>query len=149
MLLDLGLLGAGEQARLDHRERREVAELERPVDRRPGLAGDGIADRHPLEIRLERRRLALFPAAFGLEMVVGGAVDPAVIGGLVIVPHRDHRRAGVHRLGIRIGLVLRVTAAIVVERHDVVRRIDQPADLLADVAAKPVAAVLVDVVAQV
>jgi hypothetical protein len=55
--------------------------------------------------------------------VVLRAAVPRVVGYLVIVPHHHHWVLAVHELQIRIASVVRVAPAIVLEGHDLVRRI--------------------------
>jgi len=75
--------------------------------------------------------------------------DPAVIGDFVIVPDTDERCTRVRRLHIGIGLHLRMAPAIVVELHDLVRRIGQPVQFATDVRAITLRAIFVDIVAKV
>ena len=59
-------------------------------------------------------------------LMVLGPGHEAVVGGLVVVPDHDPRRAGVSGLQLRIGFVLRVAAAIVVEGDDLAVRVMRP-----------------------
>ena len=110
------LLIAADQPRVEHEQRREIAEAERAIDARLQRLRV-LADRHPLAVRLRARRRAAATSRLRLVVVILRAAAPGVVGELVIVPDDDERVLAVDLLRIGIGLVLRVALAIVLQRH--------------------------------
>ena len=82
------------------------------------LALAGFADRDPFVIGLQGRVAAGDPVAFRGALVVFGTTLPAVVGGFVVVPDGDQRGRGTQGQQARIGVVLGVALAVVVEAED-------------------------------
>ena len=136
---------------VQHRQVDELPELQPPVDLRPVAWHRGARDphRHPLVVRLLRCCAHDGVRPLPRRLVLVRAVRPAPVRDLVVVPRDDERHGGVQRLEVGVGLVLRMPAAIVVQAHDLVRRI-VPADVLVEVAVRVLAGlVLVQVVPEV
>ena len=145
---ELQLLCAGEQPSFQHGQRREVAEFEAAEDRLGRPSRVGGADRHPFEIGLHRGCLAGHPVTLGRGLVIFRPAYPAVIGDFMIVPDADEGGAGMGGLHVGVGLHLRMAAAVVGQRHRLMRRIGQAAEPPPDVAAIAILTIFIDVIAE-
>ena len=121
----------------------QLPEAEGPVGPLAG-PGLGLADRHPLEVGLHRRRSAYEPVALFLrDLVVLGAVRVGVVRDLVVVPDAHEGVEPMDLLEIGIRLVLRVPGPVVREGGDLLVRLRHPPE------PRPVAVVAVRVLVEV
>ncbi len=140
---------APDEARFQHDQGGDVAKLKAAVNRFARTALGRIAYRHPLVIGLQGDALAGFPIAFVLiGVVILCPIAPGIIGDLVVVPDGDPRRGGVGRLQVRIGFIKRVALAVIVQRDDLGRGVDDPTKPRRDFAAIAIDAIFIDVIAQ-
>ncbi len=143
--------GGAVAAQVEHRELGEPAEREPAVDLRavpePGRAAQPHG--HPLVVGAVGRGPTGRPGALRGGVVVLRALEPGVVGRLVVVPRADERDGAVQGLQVRVGLVERVPTAVVRERHDLVRRVGLAHDDVLLAHGVLAGAVLVDVVAEV
>ncbi len=149
--LEAELVRARHQPGFHHHQGGEVAEVEGSIDRLHGSAGRRIADRHPFAVGLQGGRLAQSPRALAAGIVLLGPADPAVVGGLMVVPLADPRRPGVGRLQVGVGAIEGVARAVVRQRQKLVLWRHRALEITSDagrVGRSPVG-VLVDVVAEV
>ena len=136
------LLRARADPLLEHQHLGEIA-IREPAVVVARIRQVRLAHGHPLVVGLQRDRHPGAPQTFGARRVVLRAIRPRVVRGLVVIPDRDQRMLAVHRLRVRIALVLRVPRAVVGERDDLDRRLGRAG------AAVLRGAVFVDVVAEV
>mmetsp|Transcript_23435 Transcript_23435/g.79111 ORF Transcript_23435/g.79111 Transcript_23435/m.79111 type:complete len:310 (+) Transcript_23435:785-1714(+) len=158
-------------ASVDRDDRGEVAPLDDLLNvsvHEARLVIRAAANRQPLEVSdgagvdaLDPRTLVLVArgrVGRARGLVVLGALEEPIVGDLVVVPRRDHGRPGAELLQPVVGVVHGVAAAVVVELHDLPRRVHALLGRPAVGAVAPHAvgevvrrrdAVLVDVVANV
>ena len=108
------LLRAAEQASFEAEERGEIADAVAAIP----VAANG----HPFAPGAEAGGAAGSPWALGGGIVGAGAIAPAVVGGLMVVPDRDHRQAAVKLGEIRVETVGSVALAVVCASDDLVQR---------------------------
>ncbi len=137
-------------AEVEHRDLGQLAERQPPEE--PGavaeVGGAVHPQRHPLVVRAVGAGAPLPVVTLALVVVLG-AVAPLVVGDLVVVPRDDPRVLRVQVLQVRVGLVLRVPAAVVGDRHHLARRVVGPDVLVALPHPVLTRGVLVEVVAEV
>src|SRR5262245_9158442 len=144
------LLVAPRVARIEHVEPDEIAELEAAVDagRRIPEQQLRIANRLPLVPGPDRSTLARLPVAFTqFGIVVFGAVEPGIVGDLVVVPYDDPGMQPVRSLQLGVGAVLRIARTVIVQCHNFFVRRGNTADARA--IAEGAVAIFVDVIADV
>ena len=140
---------AAGQARFQGVQRCHIAEAEAAPDRCGHGPGGGLTNRHPLEIGLNRSHLPVAPLAFAVFRIVILCAGPvSVIGAFMIVPGANPGRGGMGGLQVGIGLVLGMAPAIVRQRDNFRGGFVQAPDGGADLAAIPVDAVFIDIIAQ-
>src|SRR3546814_4255934 len=86
------------------------------------MAPARVVDRHPLMMRALGRGFANAPIALAFNMIFGAAL-PDVVGELMVVPLRDHRKQRVEALEVGVGAIGGVAQPIVGEAHHLARRL--------------------------
>ncbi len=144
----VGLLVA-EASLVEHPQVDVTSETNASMDAEPRRAGDA-AHGQPLQPGLPTASRPRRPRALAGIMVLG-PTPPGVVGDLVVVPHSDHRMAGVHGLKVTVEPVAPVSGPVVGQRGALVCGVGVPGGYRAGqaFAQRTVGTVLVDVVAEV
>ncbi len=108
-------------ARVDQDDAGQLAPIERAIE--PHSIWIRPANGHPIEIGLRRRRHSIGVRPFA-ALVVLRAGCGRVVGDLVIVPDRRDRLRRAQREEVGVRVILPVAAIIIVERDDLVIRIE-------------------------
>ena len=137
-------LPIAQPAGVQHQQVHQTAEAEVPVQ--PDAWSRGLANGHPLEVRLVRGTLADAPVGVA-ALVCGSAAAPRVVHDLMVVPDGDEGVGRVRGLQVDVGAIGGVARAVIHERRGLAGRQRNPPGI-GSVAVHAVGE-LVDVVAQV